>query len=137
MILAILLVAFIAGLACGLALRPGLDRRRQLRRAYAVARERRRSTLAPLLTDGDLPAVPRDYYHTDRRQGGTLAEGYGLQRRAGDHADNRSTAQTELDFSSVAMPRDYYERETPDDEGTLSEGYGLRGGHAGKSAGPA
>lgn len=133
MILATAFIAFVAGMACGLAVRPGLDRRRQLRRAYAVARERRRTTSAPLVADADLPAVPRDYYLADRRQRGTLAEGFGLQRRATDKAPD---PQAELDFSAVPMPRDYYDRQAPDDEGTLSEGYGLRGNPPGKSAGP-
>ncbi|MFZ5757850.1 MAG: hypothetical protein ACOY3X_13160 [Pseudomonadota bacterium] len=123
------LIAFIAGIACGLALRPGFERRRQLRRAYAVARERRKATSAPRIDDGhEHPPAPRDYYLADRRQRGTLAEGFGLQRRAGDDADG---TQTEMDFSAVPMPRDYYERETPDDEGTLAEGYGLRSRHPG------
>lgn len=126
MILVTVLLAFAAGIACGLALRPGLDRRRQLRRAYAVARERRRTTAAPLLTETDAPFVPRDYYHTERRQGGTLAENYGLKRRAEDQLVHNEK-QTEMDFPAVSMPRDYYDRETPDDEGTLSEGFGLRG----------
>lgn len=122
MTLIIALVAFIAGVACGLALRPGLERRRQLRRAYAVARSRRSSTSAPRIDDEQLP-IPRDYYLADRRQRGTLAEDFGLKRRSDDQPDR---TQAELDLAAVPMPRDYYDRDTPDDEGTLAESYGLR-----------
>lgn len=123
MILVVVLLAFAAGLACGLAMRPVLDRRRQLRRAYAVARGRRQDAGAAQ-PSSDVPAVPRDYYLADRRQRGTLSEGFGLKRRAEDRA---ADAAAEKDMTTVPMPRDYYDRSTPDDEGTLAEGYGLRG----------
>lgn len=132
MIFVTLLVVFIAGLALGLALRPSLDRRRQLRRAYIMARQRRGKTSAPILLDTDPGLVPRDYYLADRRQRGTLAEDFGLKRRA---EDQQAAKQEELDLSNLAMPRDYYDRATPEDEGTLSESYGLRDDQAGKSAG--
>lgn len=132
MIFVTLLVVFIAGLALGLALRPSFDRRRQLRRAYIMARQRRGKTSAPILVDTDPGLVPRDYYLADRRQRGTLAEDFGLKRRA---EDQQAAKQEELDLSNLAMPRDYYDRATPEDEGTLSESYGLRDDQAGKSAG--
>ena len=134
MIFVALLVVFIAGLACGLALRPAFDRRRQLRRAYTMARQRRGKTSAPIMVETDPLFVPRDYYLADRRQRGTLAESFGLQRRAEDHPDDAASGLVEPDPDNLAMPRDYYDRVTPDDEGTLAEGYGLRGQQPGKSA---
>ena len=113
--------AFFIGLACGLALRPLMDRRRRLNLAIAQVRSRQVASLAQPAVPGDLPelAMPRDYY-TDRERG-SLTEGFGLRGTAGE-----AQPAGEPDLSAVPMPRDYYERETPDDEGILSEGYGLR-----------
>lgn len=121
------LLIFIAGLACGLVLRPGLDRRRQLSKTQSWHRLNDEEPEIPTQSEYSLP---RDYYHTaDRRQRGTLAEDFGLRRRAEDQAAAQdqyaTTAQAELDLV-VPMPRDYYDRASPDDEGTLSENYGLR-----------
>lgn len=65
--------------------------------------------------------MPRDYYAAAARERGSLAEGFGLK---GQPAGKQNPA--EPDLATAPMPRDYYERETPDDEGILSEGYGLR-----------
>lgn len=124
MIFATVLIVLVAGIAGGLALRPALDRRRRLRQAYAMARKRRGKTSAPILVDTDPEFVPRDYYLSDRRQRGTLSEGFGLQRRSED-SQEKTTAK-KPDPAQFAMPRDYYDRAAPDDEGTLSETYGLR-----------
>ncbi len=133
MIFTTVLIAFLAGLACGLALRPALDRRRQLRQAYSMARTRRSKTSAPIRVDTDPVFVPRDYYLADRRQRGTLSEEFGLKRRSTDIKEKAVTP--EADAAPFAMPRDYYDRNAADDEGTLSETYGLRDGSTGKSAG--
>lgn len=120
MIVLYVLPAFVIGLLIGLLLRPSLDRRRQQLRSKARFLLSI-SDASDIATQSEF-SLPPDYYHSDRRQPGTLSEGFGLRRRATDHAD---AAQTELDLSA-SMPRDYYDRQTPDDEGTLSESYGLR-----------
>jgi hypothetical protein len=121
--LVIALLAFIAGTACGLALRPALDRRRRLFTVYKIIRQRHRNA-APYVPDDNAGfAVPRDYYHADRKQRGTLAEGFGLDRRA---SDKPAVKEQDAPQMEIQLPRDYYERETPDDEGILSESYGLR-----------
>ena len=122
--LVIALLAFFAGILCGLALRPSFDRRRRLHSVYKVIKQRRRDAAPYVSEESEGFAMPRDYYLADRRQRGTLSEGFGLNRRA---TDRQATPQ-EPDTAQLDMllPRDYYERETPDDEGTLSEGYGLR-----------
>ena len=123
MTMLLLLLAFAAGLVAGLALRPVLDRRRRLSLAIAQVRSRQVNNLAQPVAGSELPPVPRDYYLATARERGSLAEGFGL--RGGSVATADAT-QGELDLASLPMPRDYYERETPDDEGILSEGYGLR-----------
>ena len=122
MIIFTVLLAFIAGLACGLALRPGLDRRRKLRSAYAAVRARRAGDpqTREIEPSGE-SSMPRDYYLAGRRERGSLAEGFGLKGAAAS-----TTPDVELDPSRIPMPRDYYERETPEDEGILSEGFGLK-----------
>lgn len=124
--LVIALLAFIAGIACGLALRPTLDRRRRLRTVYKAIRVRRQDAAPYVQEESEGYAVPRDYYHADRRQRGTLAEDFGLRRRAEDRVESKATSDASDASAEVPLPRDYYERETPDDEGILSEGYGLR-----------
>ncbi len=118
------LLAFIAGIACGLALRPGLDRRRKLRRAFRAARVKRVSQeqLQPQI-EGEF-VMPRDYYLAGRKERGSLAEGFGLKSAAGGAAG--AGKQADPDPSRIPTPRDYYERETPEDEGLLSEGFGLK-----------
>lgn len=123
MLIVTVLLAFLAGIACGLALRPGLDRRRRIRSAYAAARARRAGK--PVESSDAAPqdafAMPRDYYLADRKERGSLAEGFGLKAAAGS-----AVAGTEPDPAQIPLPRDYYERETPEDEGILSEGFGLK-----------
>jgi hypothetical protein len=125
--LVIALLAFVAGIVCGLALRPSFDRRRKLHSVYKIVRQRQRSA-APFVAEEDPGfAVPRDYYTADRKERGTLSENFGLKRRAGDRAQEKATAgDPDPSQLEILLPRDYYERETPDDEGLLSEGYGLR-----------
>lgn len=122
MLIAITLLAFAAGIACGLALRPGLDRRRRVRSAYAAARARRAATRPAEAATGDVDGlpVPRDYYAAAARERGSLAEGFGLK------GATAGTPPVEPDPSAIPLPRDYYERETPEDEGLLSEGFGLK-----------
>lgn len=122
----IALLAFVAGLACGLALRPGLDRKRRLQSVYKAirARQQEAAPYKPETSEGF--AMPRDYYLADRRQRGTLSEDFGLRRRAEDKAQLAAVPKETDDTAGVSLPRDYYERETPDDEGTLSENFGLR-----------
>lgn len=121
----IVFLAFIAGIACGLALRPGLDRKRRLHTVYKAIRARRQDAAPYVMEDAEGYAMPRDYYQADRRQRGSLAEDFGLRRRAGDQVAE-AAASADKPLTDVQLPRDYYERETPDDEGLLSEGYGLR-----------
>lgn len=125
--LVIALLAFVAGIVCGMALRPSFDRRRKLHSVYKIVRQRQRNA-APFVAEEDPGfAMPRDYYTADRKERGTLSEGFGLNRRAGDRSPERSAAsEPESTQLEILLPRDYYERETPDDEGLLSEGYGLR-----------
>ncbi len=138
MIVVSALLIFLAGIACGLVLRPGLDRRRQS--PDQIPSWHRLNEEPDIATQSEY-SLPRDYYHTaDRRQRGTLAEDFGLRRRADDQtevqADYATTAQAELDLV-VPIPRDYYDRVSPDDEGTLSENYGLRRrSEAGDAAAP-
>lgn len=121
--LVIALLAFLAGIVCGMALRPSFDRRRKLHSVYKIVRQRQRNA-APLVAEENAGfAVPRDYYLADRKERGTLAEGFGLNRRSTDRQPGKEPDAAQLD---IQLPRDYYERETPDDEGLLSEGYGLR-----------
>lgn len=117
------LLAFLAGIACGLALRPGLDRRRKLRRAFRAARVKRVSQeqLQPRI-EGEF-VMPRDYYLAGRKERGSLAEGFGLKASA---ATGGADKHADPDPSRIPTPRDYYERETPEDEGLLSEGFGLK-----------
>lgn len=125
MTLLIATFAFMAGIVCGLLLRPTLDRRRRLRTVYKAIKQRRRDAAPYVQEENPGYAVPRDYYHHGerRKKGGTLSEDFGLRRRADDKTVATDTDAAQAD---VQLPRDYYERETPDDEGTLSEGYGLR-----------
>ena len=122
MLIVTVLLAFLAGIACGLALRPGLDRRRRLRSAYAAVRARRTEQAQE---PGEAPAgeftMPRDYYLAGKKERGSLAEGFGLKGGNGTAA-----AGAEPDPAKIPLPRDYYERETPEDEGILSEGFGLK-----------
>lgn len=118
------LVSLVAGFLVGYALRPRLEQRRRLRRLLSAAA--RRSDEAPDIATQSEYVLPRDYYLADRSGRGSLAEGFGLQRRATDQPAAGSPLQAELDLSRIPVPRDYYERETPEDEGILSEGYGLR-----------
>lgn len=125
MTIVILLIVFVAGIACGLALRPTFDRRRRVKYAYAMARERRaaRREEAAAAAEEAPVAMPRDYYSADRNARGSLGESFGL--KSGVHTAR--TAETgEPEITPVSMPRDYYERETPDDEGILSESFGLK-----------
>lgn len=121
--LVIALLAFFTGILCGLALRPSFDRRRRLHSVYKVIKQRRRDAAPYVAEDSEGFAMPRDYYAADRRQRGTLAEGFGLNRRSTDRQPAQEPEPSQIEMN---LPRDYYERETPDDEGTLSEGYGLR-----------
>lgn len=121
MTLLLSVLAFIAGLGMGYAIRPQVERRRRIRLAIAQLRARQGSGLATTRDAGaELPEIPRDYYTAAASERGSLAEGFGLKSLSGTHA------HAEPDLASAPVPRDYYERETPDDEGILSEGYGLR-----------
>lgn len=117
------LAAFITGLVCGYTFRPHVDRRRRIRAAIAQLRASQRTVTGTQArspdSDQDLP-MPRDYYSAGARERGSLAEGFGLK---GHPAGKKNAA--EPDEAGAPVPRDYYERETPDDEGILSEGYGL------------
>lgn len=127
---ATLFFVFLAGLVCGLALRPQVDRQRKLRSLYRSLALRQQGN-APSAAEGAPAqgfAMPRDYYLSENRERGTLSEGFGLHRDL-----HRDTSRTESaptggrsEPADVSLPRDYYERETPEDEGLLSEGYGLR-----------
>lgn len=125
--LVIALLAFVAGTVCGMALRPSFDRRRKLHSVYKIVRQRQRNAAPFVAEENPGFAVPRDYYTADRKERGTLSENFGLNRRATDRVPEKTAAgepdQAQLE---ILLPRDYYERETPEDEGLLSEGYGLR-----------
>lgn len=121
MLIVIVLLAFVAGLACGLALRPGIDRRLRLRRLLKSARARRAAVApAPAITTPGEHVLPRDYYLAGKKERGSLAEGFGLKTAPA------AATGTEPDAAKIPMPRDYYERDTPDDAGTLSESFGLK-----------
>lgn len=117
------LAAFSTGIACGYTLRPHVDRRRRIRAAIAQLRANQRTVPAtqprPVDAAQELP-MPRDYYAAGARERGSLAEGFGLK------ATSPGKGTAEPDLAVAPVPRDYYEREAPDDEGILSEGYGLR-----------
>ncbi|MFZ5698185.1 MAG: hypothetical protein ACOY9J_05620 [Pseudomonadota bacterium] len=121
MLIVIVLLAFVAGLACGLALRPGIDRRLRLRRLLKSARARR-TTVDPeekIATQSE-HVLPRDYYLAGKKERGSLAEGFGLKTAPA------AATGTEPDVAKTPMPRDYYERDSPEDVGTLSESFGLK-----------
>ncbi len=122
MLIVIALLAFVAGLACGLALRPGIDRRLRLRRLLKSARARRAAVdpVPAIATPNEHALLPRDYYLAGKKERGSLAEGFGLK------AAPAATTSTEPDVAKIPMPRDYYERDTPEDAGTLSESFGLK-----------
>ncbi len=121
MLIVIVLLVFVAGLACGLALRPGIDRRLRLRRLLKSARARRAAVdPVPAIATPSEHALPRDYYLAGKKERGSLAEGFGLK------VAPATTTGTEPDVAKIPMPRDYYERDTPEDAGTLAEGFGLK-----------